>query len=34
MTQDFPGVTVDVDGVGDYVAKVDAKMCRMKETYH
>jgi hypothetical protein len=25
MTQDFPGITIDVVGMGDYIAKVDAK---------
>ncbi len=24
MTQDFPGVEIDIGGVGDYVSKVDA----------
>jgi hypothetical protein len=33
MTQDFPGVELDVGGAGDYVAKVDAKIRRIKETY-
>jgi hypothetical protein len=33
MTQDFPGVEVDIGGAGDYVAKVDAKIRRVKETY-
>jgi hypothetical protein len=33
MTKDFPGVAMDVGGESDYVAKVDAKMCRIKETY-
>jgi hypothetical protein len=33
MTQDFPGVEIDVGGAGDYVAKVDAKIRRLKETY-
>jgi hypothetical protein len=26
MTQDFPGVEIDVGGAGDYVAKVDARI--------
>jgi hypothetical protein len=26
MTQDFPGVEIDIGGSGDYVAKVDAKI--------
>ncbi len=34
MTQDFPGVKIDIGGAGDYVAKVDAKIRRIKETYH
>jgi hypothetical protein len=33
MTQDFPGVEIDVGGAGDYVPKVDAKIRRIKETY-
>ncbi len=33
MTQDFPGVEVNIGGAGDYVAKVDAKIRRVKETY-
>jgi hypothetical protein len=33
MTQDFPGIEVDVGGKGDYVSKVDAKTRRIKETY-
>jgi hypothetical protein len=33
MTQDFPGVEIDVGGAGDYAAKVDAKICRFKETF-
>ncbi len=33
MTQDFPGVEIDIGGAGDYVAKVDAKIRRLKETY-
>jgi hypothetical protein len=33
MTQDFPGVEVDIGGAGNYVAKADAKICRVKETY-
>jgi len=33
MTQDFPGVEIDVGGVADYVTKVDAKIRRIKETY-
>ncbi len=33
MTQDFPSVTIDVGHEGDYIAKVDAKICRIKETF-
>jgi hypothetical protein len=33
MTQDFPGVEMDVGGAGDYVSKADAKIRRIKETY-
>jgi hypothetical protein len=34
MTQDFAGVAIEVGGANDYyVAKVDAKICRIKETY-
>jgi hypothetical protein len=33
MTQDFPGMEIDIGGAGDYVAKVDAKIRRIKETY-
>jgi hypothetical protein len=33
MTQDFPGVEIDVGGKGDFVVKVDAKIRRVKETY-
>jgi hypothetical protein len=33
MTQDFPGVVIDVGEANDYVAKVDAKIRRIKETY-
>jgi hypothetical protein len=33
MTQDFPGVTIDVGGMGGYVAKADAKIRRVKDTY-
>jgi hypothetical protein len=33
MTQDFTGVEIDVGGKGDFVAKVDAKIRRVKETY-
>jgi ribonuclease HI len=33
MTQDFPGVELDIGGAGDYVSKADEKKCRIKETY-
>ncbi len=33
-TQDFPSVEIDVGGAGDYAAKIDAKIRRIKETYH
>jgi len=33
MTQNFPGVEIVVGGAGDYVAKVHAKIRRIKETY-
>jgi hypothetical protein len=33
MTQDFPGVAIDVGGMGDYLAKADAKKRRVKDTY-
>jgi hypothetical protein len=33
MTQDFPGVEINVGGAGDNIPKVDAKICRIKETY-
>jgi hypothetical protein len=32
MTQNFPRVSIDIGGAGDYVAKVDAKICRIKDT--
>jgi hypothetical protein len=32
MTQDFPGVEIDVGGAGGYVAKVDSRIRRIKET--
>jgi hypothetical protein len=31
MTQDFPGVEVDVGGSGDYMAKVDVKVSRTEK---
>jgi hypothetical protein len=31
MTQDFPGVAIDVGGANDYLAKVDAKIRKIKE---
>jgi hypothetical protein len=33
MTQDFPGIEMDIGGAGDYVAKVDARIRRVKEMY-
>jgi hypothetical protein len=33
MTREFPGVEIDVGGKGDYVAKVDVKIQRIKETF-
>ncbi len=33
MTQDFPGVEIDVGGAGDYVAKVDSRIRSIKEMY-
>ncbi len=33
MTQDFPGIEIDIGGSGDYVAKVVAKIRCIKETY-
>jgi len=33
MTEDFPGVEIDPGGKGDYVPQVDAKICRIKDTY-
>jgi hypothetical protein len=33
LTRSFPEVVIDVGGTGDYVAKVDAKICRIKEIY-
>jgi len=33
MMYDFPGVEVDVGRASDYVPKVDAKICRIKELY-
>ena len=30
----YPGVLIDVGGAKDFVAKVDAKIRRIKETYH
>jgi hypothetical protein len=32
MTQEFPGMEIDVGGANDHVAKVDAKIRRIKET--
>jgi hypothetical protein len=33
LTGSFPEVVIDVGGAGDYVAKVDVKICRIKEIY-
>jgi hypothetical protein len=33
MTQDYPGVEIDIGGAGDYMAKVDTKICRRNEMY-
>ncbi len=33
LTGSFPEVVIDVGGAGDYIAKVDAKICRIKEIY-
>jgi hypothetical protein len=33
MTLNFPGVTIDIGGAGDYISKVDAKIRRIKDTY-
>jgi hypothetical protein len=33
MTREFPGIEIDVGGKGDYVAKVDVKIRRIKETF-
>lgn len=33
MTLAFPGVEINVGSVGDYVPKVDAKICQIKEMY-
>jgi hypothetical protein len=33
MTQDFPGVEIDVGGKRDYVSKADAKIRRIKDIY-
>jgi hypothetical protein len=33
MTQDYLGVEIDIGGVGDYMAKVDAKIRRIKEVH-
>jgi hypothetical protein len=31
MVGQFPGVVIDIGGAGDYVSKVDAKICHIKE---
>jgi hypothetical protein len=33
MTQDFPGVEIDIGGASDYIAKVVARIRHIKETY-
>jgi hypothetical protein len=33
LTTQYPGVVIDVGGVGDYVSKVDAKIRCIKELY-
>ena len=33
LTTAFPGTLIDISGADDYVAKVDAKICRIKELY-
>jgi len=33
LVTSFPGVTIDVGGAGDHLAKVDAKIRRIKEVY-
>jgi len=33
MTQDFPGIAINVGGMEDYLAKADAKIRRVKDTY-
>ena len=33
LTTAFPGTLIDISGAGDYVAKVDAKIRRIKELY-
>jgi hypothetical protein len=33
MPQDFLGVTLDIGRARDYIVKVDAKICMVKETY-
>jgi hypothetical protein len=33
LTTQFPGVIIDVGGAGDYVSKVDATICCIKELY-
>jgi hypothetical protein len=32
MMQDFPGIEIDVGGAGNYIAKEDVKIFRIKET--
>ncbi len=33
LTTQFPVVIIDVGGAGDYVSKVDVKICHIKERY-
>ena len=33
LVTSFPGVTIDIGGAGDHLAKVDAKIRRIKEVY-
>jgi hypothetical protein len=33
LTTQFLGVVIDVEDAGDYVSKVDAKTCHIKELY-
>ncbi len=33
LTMQFPGFMIDAGGAGDYVSKVDAKICHIKELH-